>query len=242
MNNRRRPRRAHAATAALPALLGALLLAGCTSPVPPPAWAPPAPLPPSAGAPAGPGVSALVDPAWVARTAERTGIPERALAAYAGAAIAKDAERPDCRLGWNTLAGMGYVESRHGSAQGSSIAADGTVSPTIYGEALDGDDVEHIPDSDAGAFDGDAEFDRAVGPFQFIPESWANWQIDASGDGVADVDNIDDAALAAANYLCRASDDLGTEAGWTLGIASYNSSQLYLDRVAEAASGYGSND
>jgi len=204
----------------------------------PPRWAQPAALPPAADAPTRPGVAGLVDPAWVAAVAAESGIPERALAAYAGAALAKNAERPDCDLGWNTLAGIGWVESRHGSYGGASIADDGTVSPQIIGIALDGSTTDLIADTDGGEIDGDAEFDRAVGPMQFIPGSWANWYIDASGDGIADPHNIDDASLAAANYLCRAVPTLGDEESWRAGIASYNSASSYLDAVATASAQY----
>ena len=222
-----------------PRVAGGLGDAGPTSDsAPPPRWVAPAALPPSAAAPTRAGVSGLVDAAWVAAVAERSGIPERALAAYAGAALAKNAERPDCLLGWNTLAGIGFVESRHGSHGGASIAEDGTVSPPIIGVALDGAETALITDSDDGAIDGDAEFDRAVGPLQFIPGSWANWYVDASGDGVADPHNIDDAALAAANYLCRAVPTLGDESSWRAGIASYNAEGVYLDAVAIASQRY----
>ncbi|MBX9472437.1 lytic transglycosylase domain-containing protein [Microcella sp.] len=205
---------------------------------PAPRWAEPAPLPPTSAAPTRPGVSGLVDPAWVTAVAADSGIPERVLAAYAGAAISKNAERPDCDLGWNTLAGIGWVESRHGTYGGASVADDGTVSPPIIGIALDGSTTNIITDTDGGEFDGDAEFDRALGPMQFIPGSWANWYVDASGDGIADPHNIDDAALAAANYLCRAVPTLGDEASWRGCIAAYNDASSYLDAVATASQGY----
>ena len=205
---------------------------------PAPRWVAPATLPPSAEILSRAGVSGLVDLAWVAAVSAQSGIPERALAAYAGAAIAKHAERPDCELGWNTLAGIGWVESRHGSHGGASTADDGTVSPPIIGIALDGTATALIADTDDGVIDGDTEFDRAVGPLQFIPGSWANWYVDASGDGIADPHNIDDAALAAANYLCRAVPTLGDEASWRAGISSYNAADSYLDAVAIASERY----
>ena len=199
---------------------------------PAPRWAQPAAVPPEVSERTRAGIAGRPDAEWIAAVAAESGIPERALAAYAGAAIAKNAERPDCALGWNTLAAIGYVESRHGSHGGASIAEDGTVSPLIVGIALDGSTTALIPDTDGGEFDGDAEFDRALGPMQFIPGSWANWYVDASGDGVADPHNIDDASLAAANYLCRATPTLGDEESWRAGIAAYNSSGSYLDAVA----------
>lgn len=224
------------------ALLRPIDAAPDAAPEPPapeaPRWAEPAALPPLAETPTRPGVAGLVDADWVSAVSVESGIPERALSAYAGAALAKSVERPDCDLGWNTLAGIGGVESRHGSYRGASIAEDGTVSPPIVGIALDGSTTALITDTDGGQFDGDAEFDRAMGPMQFIPGSWANWYVDASGDGVADPHNIDDAALAAANYLCRAVSTLGDEASWRAGIASYNADGAYLDAVATASQRY----
>lgn len=201
-------------------------------------WAAPAPLPLAAAQRERPGTAGLVDAEWVRVVAAAAGIPERALAAYAGAALAKHAERPDCELGWNTLAAIGWAESRHGSHGGASIADDGTVRPPIIGVALDGGTTALIADTDGGELDGDAEFDRAVGPMQFIPQSWRNWVIDASGDGIADPHNIDDAALAAANYLCRATPTLADEPSWRAGIAAYNSDPAYLDAVATVAAQY----
>ena len=201
-------------------------------------WAPPAEAPIAAIAPAGPALSDLVDAEWLSTTAERTGIPPRALAAYAGIALAKAEAMPSCGLAWNTLAAIGFAESRHGSHGGSSLGADGTVTPGIFGVALAGGDTAHIPDSDGGAIDGDAEFDRAVGPMQLIPQTWRNWHIDANFDGVEDPQNIDDATMATANYLCRASGDMTTETGWRAGIAAYNGAESYIRKVAAAGVSY----
>lgn len=186
----------------------------------------------------GVGVANLVDDDWLAATSARTGIPERALAAYAGAALAKASWMPECGISWNTLAAVGYAESRHGTHGGSVVTADGTVTPPIFGVSLDGGSTAHIPDSDGGAIDGDAEFDRAVGPMQMIPQSWRNWAADGNADLVTDPQNIDDAALATAHYLCRAGGDMTTESGWRTGIAAYNSADSYLRAVATAADEY----
>jgi membrane-bound lytic murein transglycosylase B len=206
--------------------------------LPAPTWASPAAAPVEAATPTGAGVAGIVDPAWLAETAESTGIPERALAAYAGVAIAKAVQMPTCGLSWNTLAAIGFVESRHGTHDGSSVGPDGTVTPGIFGIALEGGATALIPDSDAGAIDGDAEYDRAVGPMQLIPQTWRNWHVDASGDGLEDPQNIDDAVAASGNYLCRASGDMASETGWHAGIAAYNSDPDYAVIIAETGSRY----
>ena len=202
-------------------------------------WGQPAELPTRAATPTGPGFAGLVDPVWLAETTESTGIPALALSAYAGVALAKNEQMPACGLGWNTLAAIGWAESRHGTHGGSSVGPDGTVTPAIIGVALDGGSTEVITDTDGGALDGDTEHDRAVGPMQLIPQTWRNWHVDANADGVEDPQNIVDAAMATANYLCRASGDMTTETGWRAGVAAYNSAPAYIAKVAQQATAYG---
>ena len=195
--------------------------------------------PPLASPPTRPGIAGLVDADWAQRVAAATGIPERALIAYAGAAITANEIKPGCGIGWNTIAAIGLVESDHARHDGSRLEDDGTAVPPILGIVLDGGDTANIPDSDDGEFDGDKRYDRAVGPMQLIPASWRNWRFDGNGDGVTDPQNIDDSAPAAANYLCRASDaDMASEQGWRSGIGAYNSAGGYLRDVAEAAQRY----
>lgn len=43
--------------------------------------------------------------------------------------------------------------------------------------------------------------DQAMGPFQFIPATWASLGVDADHNGVKDVENLLDAAYGAANYM-----------------------------------------
>jgi membrane-bound lytic murein transglycosylase B len=203
-----------------------------------PAFAKEAPLE-RAKAPFGAGVETLADQAWVARVAARTGIPARALDAYAGVAITIENSGTGCDIGWNTLAAIGQVESHHGAIFNGTIDANGTVSPPIFGIPLDGGSVANIPDSDKGAIDGDSSIDRAVGPMQLIPDSWRNWHVDANADGVQDPQNIDDATLAAAHYLCRAGGQkLGEEAGWRQAVLAYNSSDQYLRDIIRYATTY----
>jgi len=73
---------------------------------------------------------------------------------------------------------------------------------------------------------------------QMIPQTWRNWRTDASADGTRDPQNMNDAVMAAANYLCRASPDMVGVDGWKAGIAAYNSAPSYLVAVAERAIRY----
>ncbi len=192
-----------------------------------------------APAPRGAGVAATPDPRWVARTSALTGVPPRAMQAYAAAQLRSAAEAPGCRLSWPTLAGIGYVESHHGSWGGATLGADGVARPPIVGVALDGSGpVATIGDTDAGALDGDPRWDRAVGPMQFLPSSWARLAVDADADGRADPQDIDDAALAAARHLCANGGDLTTDEGWRQAVLDYNPSAAYLSAVSSAASAY----
>ncbi|MDQ1129446.1 lytic murein transglycosylase [Microbacterium sp. SORGH_AS_0888] len=187
---------------------------------------------------AGPGAAvARVDAGWAAEVAAATGIPVRALFAYASAALVLGAEAPECGLGWNTLAGLGAIESDHGRHGGSVLGEDGFPAPAIRGPALDGAGVAAIADTDGDAWDGDATWDRAMGPLQVIPETWRRWGADADGDGRASPDDIDDAALAAARYLC-ADGSVSSPEEWRRAVFSYNHLDSYVDAVADAANRY----
>lgn len=178
------------------------------------------------------------DAEWLVQAAGQTGIPERALRAYVAAAVTVNDSAPACGLGWNTLAAVGFVETGHGTYGGGVLTAEGEVTRPIVGPALDGAGFAAITDTDAGTLDGDARWDRAVGPMQFIPSTWRLVARDGNGDGMADPSNIDDAALSAAHYLCADGRDLTTSAGWTGAIYAYNQSDTYIRQVRDQASAY----
>lgn len=188
--------------------------------------------------------------AWAAVTAERTGVPARALRAYGGAELAQRVDTPDCRLSWTTLAGIARVESDHGSLGQAELDADGVPRPRIVGVPLDGSaGVREITDTDRGVLDGDLRFDRAVGPLQFLPTTWAAYGADGDGDGVRDPHQIDDAARGAAAYLCADGRDTADGAGWWDGVLTYNRSAEYArlvwaaaDRYAAGAAGQANSD
>lgn len=184
-------------------------------------------------------VADLPDQDWVEQVSEESGIPARAVEAYAGAALRVSQEDPECGIGWNTLAGIGQVESAHGSYDGAQIGEDGVVDPPVIGVPLDGSEgLMEIPDTDGGELDGDDEWDRAVGPMQFIPTTWRQWAQDGNLDGGADVHQYDDAALTAAVYLCASGDDLTTDHGWNDAVTAYNQSVEYVRDVAGYAEDY----
>ena len=167
---------------------------------------------------------------------DRSGVPARALQAYRAAA-AKLAT--PCHVRWELLAAIGRVESDHGRYGGSVIQADGRVSPAILGPRLDGSGpFALIRDSDGGRFDGDPVVDRAVGPMQFLPSTWRQWGADADGDGVADPQDIDDAALGTARYLCASGGRLDQPRGMIAAVYSYNHSYDYVRAVLTVAAGY----
>ena len=188
-------------------------------------------LAPSAGRPAS--VAApTVSAAWVSRTAARAGIPEAALRAYAAATLRESRDEPGCHLGWTTLAGIGWVESQHGTMGGRVLGPDGRSDRPVLGPKLDGrGGVAAIP-TDAGGWE------RATGPLQFLPSTWERWSADGDGDGVADPLDLDDAALAAARYLCAAGGDLETGEGWVAAVHAYNHADAYVRAVYAAASSY----
>lgn len=174
------------------------------------------------------------------RTASQaTGIPRRALAAYVAAAQRVEQDDPACRIGWNTLAGIGSSESSHGAFGGATLGDDGVATPLIIGVPLDGTAGNRaIPDTDGGTLDGDTTWDRAVGPLQFIPTTWEQWGADGDGDGARNPHDLDDAALAAAQYLCDAGDDLSASEGWSRAVLTYNQSGAYARKVARTATQY----
>lgn len=90
-----------------------------------------------------------------------------------------------------------------------------------------------VVDSDGGRLDGNEQWDRAVGPMQFLPETWSKWATDGNGDGVSDPHNLYDAAAAAARFLCDLSATRGpSPSTFVLG---YNSSTSYVRSVLATA-------
>lgn len=180
-----------------------------------------------------------VSPAWVAGTAAENDIPAPAVSAYGRAVLVLDAEDPSCHLGWTTLAGIGAVESNHGQIGGRTLAPDGRSSTPVVGPALDGVGFAAVPATAASVrWHGDPHWDHAIGALQFLPSTWHRWAADGDGDGLRDPNDINDAALAAARYLCAGDRDLVSSRGWYSAVLSYNHAGSYVDQVRRAAMQY----
>ena len=134
----------------------------------------------------GPGPSAR-QPEQIDVEAVAGEIPVRAARAYAAAA-----EHPlnTCGVTWNWLAGIGERETAHGTyPAGHSIhPVTGHMTPRF----LMWDNI-----------------DTGGGPMAFLIGTWAKWGRDGDGDGIADIQDVDDATVAAAALLCAT----GWEAG-----------------------------
>lgn len=154
------------------------------------------------------------------------GIPEPALRAYQAAG-------DYCTgLRWELLAGIGSVESRHGTIGGASAhPASKEVTPQIFGPRLDGSPgIRALPMGRwLGWWGLTGPWQQAVGPMQFLPGTFDAWAIDADGDGVTNPHDLDDAVMTAANYLCQGADGEITDERAAL--LRYNRSDAYIAEV-----------
>ncbi|QYG95525.1 lytic transglycosylase domain-containing protein [Iamia sp. SCSIO 61187] len=147
---------------------------------------------------------------------------------------------PGCGISWWALAGIGKVESGHGTYGGAEVRADGSLTKPIIGIPLTGSGgTAAIGDSDGGLIDGDPTVDRAAGPMQFIPQTWVAHGVDGDQDGEVRIQDIDDAAASAAAYLCAAAGSMTDVAGLQRGYFSYNHSGEYVASVLGHAIRYG---
>ena len=166
-------------------------------------------------------------------------IPALYLEAYVRAAAAANRRTPTCKLSWTAIAAIGRTESGHGRSGGAALTLAGDAVPRILGPRLDGTNgFALIPDTDGGLYDGDTQFDRAVGPMQFIPSTWKTSGADGNGDGVADPNNAWDATMATAMYLCRAAVGLDQEPNLYRAAFSYNHSDSYAQLILTRAREY----
>jgi outer membrane biosynthesis protein TonB len=165
------------------------------------------------------------------------GIPGVMLEAYMRAEERLAVTKPGCNLDWALLAGIGRIESGH--ARGGAVDARGNTASPILGPQLNGSPgVAVIRDTDGGRFDYDTVYDRAVGPMQFIPSTWAGYAADGNDDGQSNPNNIYDATVGAGNYLCAGGGDLSNPTQRAQAVFRYNQSNEYVSTVLFWANAY----
>ena len=166
------------------------------------------------------------------------GIPTVNVSAYKNAAEILATTQPGCGIDWTLIAGIGRVESTHandGKADDLGQLLEPILGPRLDG-TLAGNNV--IADTDGGRLDGDPNYDRAVGPMQFLPGTWALYEADGNGDGISDPQNLFDAALATGDYLCDGDLNLRDLGQTTQAILRYNNSMAYVANVLAWSTGY----
>ncbi|MBO0715497.1 MAG: lytic murein transglycosylase, partial [Acidimicrobiales bacterium] len=179
----------------------------------------------------------------VTTTLDASGIPDVALDAYQHAAAVLAESDATCHLPWQLVAAIGRVESNHGRFGGAMLLPDGYGTRPILGIPLDGrPGVALVRDTDGGKLDGDPNFDRAVGPMQFIPSTWAADGVDGNGDGKRDPNNIFDAALATGDFLCAGGGDMTNPAQEAAAVFRYNNADEYVSVVLALAASYEHGD
>jgi len=174
-------------------------------------------------------------PAAVVSSPGTLRIPTMALNAYRNAERMMASAYPGCGIGWNLLAGIGRIESMH--ANGGATDVGGSAVRPIYGPALDGT----LPGNEVielGRSSSRVVFARAMGPMQFLPGTWSRYASDGNGDGKADVQNVFDASLAAARYLCSGGLNLRDQSQVMTAILRYNNSVAYAQNVLGWAAAY----
>jgi membrane-bound lytic murein transglycosylase B len=157
------------------------------------------------------------------------------LSAYRNAERMMAAAYPTCGVSWNLLAGIGRIESLH--ANGGATDTQGTSVRPIYGPSLDGT----LPGNEVIVQSRAADrvtYARAMGPMQFLPGTWSRYASDGDGDGKADVQNVYDASLAAARYLCSGGLNLRDPSQVMAAILRYNNSIAYARNVLGWAAAY----
>lgn len=174
-------------------------------------------------------------PAAVVSSPGSLRIPTVALNAYRNAERMMATAAPNCGMSWNLLAGIGRIESMHASNGATDI--NGTAVRPILGPALDGS----LPGNEVIVQSRNNDritYAQAMGPMQFLPGTWSRYASDGNGDGKAEVQNLFDATLAAARYLCSGGLNMRDQSQVMTAILRYNNSVAYARNVLGWAAAY----
>ncbi|MBO0855599.1 MAG: lytic murein transglycosylase [Nocardia sp.] len=158
------------------------------------------------------------------------GMPGIAYQAYQNAERVLAQEEPNCHMSWSELAGIGQIESHHayGKTDSKGVAQD-----PIYGPALDGSlSGNNVVPTAGDALDGGSGgYARALGPMQFLPDTYRKYAGDGDGDGISDPQNLFDASLTAGKYLCSGGENMNDLSQQSKAIMRYNNSMAYVANV-----------
>lgn len=171
-----------------------------------------------------------------APSSNQLGIPSTLYEAYTNAAYVLAEAQPNCNLEWSLLASIGRIESNH--ARHGKVDIEGNTTPNIIGPVLDGGGFAAIKDTDGGQYDGNANWDAAVGAMQFIPSTWQAYKADGNDDGVMNPHNVFDETVAAGKYLCSGNLDMAKDADRAAAVFRYNHSDSYVATVLLWADAY----
>ncbi|WP_306999094.1 C40 family peptidase [Amycolatopsis thermophila] len=149
---------------------------------------------------------------WAAGLSGPLDIPERALIGYATGELTLREEDPGCHLSWVTLAGIGKASSDHGRFGGGSLDANGTLTKALGAVPLTG-------------AAGEAATESRSGPMQLTQAEWQRAGVRGN------IQDIDDAAVAAGRTLCAGGTDLQAGQGWWKAIATYRDSDLFRQQA-----------
>ncbi|HMY09905.1 MAG TPA: lytic transglycosylase domain-containing protein, partial [Marmoricola sp.] len=173
----------------------------------------------------------------------RSGIPAPALAAYQRSAQVVSQADKRCNLPWALLAAMGRAESDHGQLGNSNIDDHGVSKPGAFGPTLNGTEgTKLVNDTDGGKLDRDSVYDRGVGAMQFVPATWKLVKVDGDSDGKADPQNVNDAAMGAAMYLCSGGQNLATRSAKEASLFRFHPDRNYVNLVLRLMEAYQTGD
>lgn len=149
---------------------------------------------------------------WAAGLGGPLDIPERALVGYATGELTLRHEQPACHLSWVTLAGIGKASSDHGRHGGGQLDDNGVASRPLGAIPLQG-------------AAGEAATEQRSGPMQLTQQEFKR------ADVTGDIQDIDDASIAAGRLLCANGADLQGGQGWWKAIENYRGSALFRQQV-----------
>jgi hypothetical protein len=135
------------------------------------------------------------------------------------------------------------VESDHGRAGGNRVTDEGVSRPGVFGKPLNGRGRRpRMRDTDAGSLDGNSRWDAPTGPMGLLPSTWSVVAVDSDGDGKRNLQDVDDAALGVAVFVCNGGRDLSVRAELRAALRSLNPTPGYARLVMSLARSYSDDD